>query len=384
METPKLVSISLVGLGLNALFNGVFILQIGRVSDSALLAQSMILWSGFFVAGACVAPFENYFLYRRIDGSEQYSKFRVVQASSLFFLFVGLSVSFSQNVSFWIFPLTLILGFCVGQTVYLRSEAIYQGELSRVSISNIIEGLSRLVSLTLCVAYFEKVTLWQILFSYAAGNFFSLLPYLKLQKTSERKTRSTLSIKRIFGLSAIGMFTALITGGLPYTAGFFDGGTIPAILYFFTISRSLLIFQSVLVYVKPNWAQNFGAEASFIILIKFLFVSVIPIFSLLVIVKISVEMIMNVDMSLIDFGDIVYFSIALVVSAYFQLKIASQNATSRWLISLTAGVFGYLTACLAFVIVDSAAYSFYWAMILSPLMGLALLLQMNKTRRIIE
>ena len=77
MKTPKLISLSLFGLALNAIFNGIFILLIARESDSRLLAQSMVIWSGFFVAGACIAPFENYFLYRRIDNAAPQRQGRV-------------------------------------------------------------------------------------------------------------------------------------------------------------------------------------------------------------------------------------------------------------------------------------------------------------------
>jgi hypothetical protein len=384
MKTPKLVSISLFGLGINALFNGAFVLLIARVSDSALLAQSMVMWSGFFIAGACIAPFENYFLYRRLEGSDQYSRVKVLLLSGSLFLIMGIPISFTQSISLWVLPLTLLVGLCVGQIVCLRSEAIYQEELARVSVANMTEGLARAVSLLVFTTQFERTTLWHILISYVVGNLVSILPYLKLQKVNQSKTRPTLSAKKVYGFAAIGLFAALITGGLPYIAGFFEVGTISTILFFFTISRSLLIFQSVLVYVNPHWAKDLGDEISMMKLIKYLLASLAPTFLLLTIVKNGVQLILNIDLSLIKHDDTLYFSLALVVSAYFNLKIASQNATNQWLSALTAGILGFSTACLAFLIVDPIVNSFYGAMVFAPLIGILFLVHFTKSRETTE
>jgi hypothetical protein len=297
---------------------------------------------------------------------------------------MGIPISFTQSISLWVLPLTLLVGLCVGQIVCLRSEAIYQEELARVSVANMTEGLARAVSLLVFTTQFERTTLWHILISYVVGNLVSILPYLKLQKVNQSKTRPTLSAKKVYGFAAIGLFAALITGGLPYIAGFFEVGTISTILFFFTISRSLLIFQSVLVYVNPHWAKDLGDEISMMKLIKYLLASLAPTFLLLTIVKNGVQLILNIDLSLIKHDDTLYFSLALVVSAYFNLKIASQNATNQWLSALTAGILGFSTACLAFLIVDPIVNSFYGAMVFAPLIGILFLVHFTKSRETTE
>ena len=384
MKTPRLVSISLLGLGLNALFNGVFILLIGRVSDSALLAQSMILWSGFFVAGACIAPFENYFLYRRMDGSDQYSKRRVLQTSSLLFLLVGFSISFTQDVSLWIFPLTMFVGICTGYIVFFRSESIYQGELKRVSLSNVSEGLSRVASLIILITLFERITFLHILISYAVGNFASIVPYLRIKSKNRSAPSLLLPANKIFGFAVIGFFTALITGGLPYLSGFFEPETIATILFFFTLSRSLLILQSVLVYVKPGWAKAFGSENSLNKVLVYSFVSSIVTFLMLSIVKFGIGLFLDVDLSSISIVDTIYFSLALVASAFFSLKIATQNVSSNWGRAAAAGVVGFSAACLTFAFIDSAVNSFYGAMIIGPLAGTIYLSYSSRRRETSE
>jgi hypothetical protein len=365
---------------MNAAFNAIFLLQIAKVSDSELIAQSMVVWGGFFVAGSCVAPFENYFLYRRLNGSDQYSKVTVLQLSSSLFTLVGVSISLSQSVTLWILLPTLLIGFCVGQVVYLRSEAIYQEELTKVSISNTIEGLFRVTFLMVFTTQFERITLWHVLISYAAGNIASVLPYLKLKNLNQTKTHSTLPVKKIYGFAAIGFLSALITGGLAYMAGFFEIMAISTILFFFTISRSLLIFQSALVYVKPQWALNLGGETSIAKLIKYSLASLFPIFLLLTLAKLGLELVLDIDLSLIKNADICFFSFALITSALFNLKVASQNATNQWISVLTAAILGFLTACLAFVVVEPAANSFYAAMIFAPLIGIVFLIKLTKKR----
>jgi hypothetical protein len=190
----------------------------------------------------------------------------------------------------------------------------------------------------------------------------------------------SLPAHKIFGFAAIGLFSALITGGLPYMSGFFRVEKISTILFFFTISRSLLIFQSVLVYVNPHWAKNLGDESSMMKLSKYLLASLVPVFLLLTIVKHGVEFILNIDLSVIKYDDTFYFSFALIMNAFFHLKIASQNATKQWLAALTAGILGFLIACLAFLILDPVVNSFYGAMILAPLIGIVSLVQFSKNR----
>lgn len=344
----------------------------------------MVLWSGFFVAGACIAPFENYFLYRRIDGSDQYSRFKLLLTSSLLFLLVGFSISFTQNLSFWILPLTLFTGLCIGQIVFLRSEAIYQRELTRISVSNVSEGLSRAALLAIFTVSFERITFWHILISYAAGSLISIVPYLKRRNDKSAATRVPLPVNKIFGFAVIGLFTALISGGLPYLAGFFEVGKISTILFFFTLSRSLLILQSLLVYVKPHWAQKIGEENSLSRALIFSFGSSVISFPLLVVLKQGIELTLNIELSMISTDSILYFSVALVLSALFNLKIAAQNASSDWGSAVTAGIIGFSTACLAIALIDSGSNSFYGAMIFAPLAGILYLFYSSRSRKTSE
>ncbi len=384
MKTPKLISVSLTGLALNAIFNGIFILLIAREADSQLLAQSMVIWSGFFVAGACVAPFENYFLYQRIGNAQNIRHGKVTLLSSTVFLIVGLSIYLSQGVSIWTLPLTLMAGFCTGQMVHLRAKAISQGFLFRVSLSNSMEGFTRAAVLIFCIYQVENLSFLQILLSYISGNLVSLLPYLQGETKRDTKTLITIPNFKLYGLAIIGLITSLTTGGLPYLAGYFDATSIPVILLFFTLSRSLLIIQSILVYVKPQLAKDLGEGNSSRILVRYSVPLIAITYALLLILKYGVDAILEINLSSINQGDLFIYACSLVTSAFFALKIATKNATSDWGYAITSGFFSLLTACLSFILINTEANSFYTAMILAPLTGIFALVQLDKRREISE
>jgi hypothetical protein len=384
VKTPKLISISLVGLVLNALFNGVFILLIARESDSQILAQSMVIWSGFFVAGACIAPFENYFLYQRIGNAQNVRHGKVILLSSTVFLIVGLSIYLSQGLSVLTIPLTLTAGFCTGHMVHLRAKAISQGLLFRVSLSNSMEGFARAAVLFFCTNQIENLSSLQILLSYIAGTLVSLLPYLQLKNKREIKVPETIPNLKLYGLAIIGLLTSLTTGGLPYLAGYFDATSISIILFFFTLSRSLLIIQSILVYVKPQIAKDLGEAISSRTLLRYSIPLIAINFSLLLLLKHSVETILDINLSSIDQKDLFLYASSLVTSAFFALKIATKNASAQWGYAVTSGVFALLVACLSFVLIGTGTNAFHTAMILAPLTGILTLIQLDKRREISE
>ena len=378
MKTPKLISLSLFGLALNAIFNGIFILLIARESDSRLLAQSMVIWSGLFVAGACIAPFENYFLYQRIGDAALQRHGRVLLLGCAVFFLMGLSTYIFQNVSLWTLPLTLSAGLCTGQMIHLRAKAISEGHLTKVSLSNVIEGLARAATLIFCIHQYEKLTFLQILISYVVGNLISLLPYLGRKYIEDENELEAIPHPKIYGFAIIGLLTSLMSGGLPYVAGYFNAKSISVTLFFFTLSRSLLILQSILVYVKPNLAKQLGENNSS----KVLFVYSIPLlilgYAIIILLKYGVDAALAIDLSSISNTDLIWFVFALVLSAFFALKIATKNATDEWSYALISSVLGVLAACLSFILGDSGATSFHAAMILAPLTGILTLTQLDK------
>jgi hypothetical protein len=369
----KLVPVSLFGLAFNAICNSLFLLQIAKFSDSELLAHSMVMWSGFFVAGACVSPFESYFLYRKIGDSHEERHSNVVILSSTLFLLVGISLNITQQASVWVPALTLLLGYCVGKMVYLRAKAISEKKLTRVSLSNSAEGLVRATAVFVMIQEFKSLNLTLIIMAYLLGNLVSLIPVLPNSAGNNLTILESIPTPKFYSLGAIGLMSALITGGLPYIAGFFHSSSIASLLFFFTLSRSLLILQSLMVYVNPKFAKRFGEEKS---LVKFLKVSM-PLFALIFILLIALktfaEIFLGIDLNSIKLTEISFFSAALLLGALFNLGIATQNSGNKWKNSIYPGIVGIISCCLAFKVIESSENAFYFSMVFAPLIGLLLL-----------
>jgi hypothetical protein len=380
----KLVPVSLFGLAFNALCNSIFILQIAKFSDSELLAHSMVMWSGFFVAGACVAPFENYFLYRRIGESHEEKHSNVVILSSILFLLVGISLNITEQASVWVPALTLLLGFCVGKMVYLRAKAISEKKLTRVSLSNSAEGLVRATAVFVMIQECKSLNLTLIIAAYLLGNLVSLIPVLPNSNGNDLSILESIPTPKFYSLGAIGLMSALITGGLPYIAGFFQSSSIASLLFFFTLSRSLLILQSLMVYVNPKFAKRFGEKRSLVKSFKFSTPLFAVIFILLIALKKFAEIFLDIDLNSIKLTETLFFTTALLLGALFNLGIATQNSGNKWKNSIYSGIVGIVSCCLAFKTIESSENAFYFSMVFAPLIGLLLLYYLERRSEIAE
>jgi hypothetical protein len=268
--------------------------------------------------------------------------------------------------------------------VHLRAKAISQGLLYRVSLSNSIEGFVRAAALIFCINQIESLSFLQILLSYIAGTLVSLLPYLQRENKRETRALEIIPNFKLYGFAIIGLFTSLTTGGLPYLAGYFDATSISVILFFFTLSRSLLIIQSILVYVKPQLAKDLGEGNSSRTLLRYSVPLIAITYALLLILKYGVDAILDINLSSINQGDLFMYAFSLVTSAFFALKIATKNATAEWGFAMISSVFALLVAYLSFILIDTATNSFHTAMILAPLSGIFALVQLDKSREISE
>ena len=380
VRIPRQVSISLIGLALNTLFNGIFLLQIANTADPILLTQSIVMWGGFFIAGACIAPFENYFLYRYLERAKEQAHGKIVALSSLLFLAVGISLSLIQNTTLWTIPLTLVVGITTGHIVKMRAVAIYQEDLLRVSVSNATEGLTRVLVLASLVNFHGSLTFLQILVAYVAGNIVSLLPYARVYHEREDSNLHVISISDTSTLATIGLLTSLITGGLPYLAGYFDAESIASILFFYVLSRSLLVLQSILVYVKPRLAKEIGDTTSLRRILKYAIPILTVNFILLSGIRIVLDKSLGIDLSGLNSSDLLYFALALVVSSFFTLVIASRNISPKRNFVLTSTAISLATACTLFSTIDSMMIGFYCAMVFSPIVGILALFSLEKMK----
>jgi hypothetical protein len=207
---------------------------------------------------------------------------------------VGISLNITQQASVWVPALTLLLGFCVGKMVYLRAKAISDKKLTMVSLSNSAEGLVRATAVFVMIHEFESLNLTLIITAYLLGNLVSLIPVLSNSNGNDLSIVESIPTRKFYSLGAIGLMSALITGGLPYVAGFFHASSIASLLFFFTLSRSLLILQSLMVYVNPKFAKHFGEEKSLVKIFKVSMPLLVVIFVLLIALKKFAEIFLDI------------------------------------------------------------------------------------------
>jgi hypothetical protein len=98
--------------------------------------------------------------------------------------------------------------------------------------------------------------------------------------------------------------------------------------------------------------------------------------------KFGIDLIFKTDLSSIHTYDLGIYAVSLVISGYFNLKIAAQNSTTEWRNALFAGLSGFFAACIAFITLGTGKSSFYSAISLAPLFGILALIQLDKSREI--
>jgi hypothetical protein len=202
------------------------------------------------------------------------------------------------------------------------------------------------------------------------GNVVALTPFIRKRNLQKLNKLESIPTPRLYGLAVVGLSTALVSGGLPYLAGYFEVNSISTILFFYTLARSLLITQSILVYVRPQLARELGEynapSTAFKILVPLLFLTHI----LILILKYGVETIFKFDLSELGILVSFMFAISIVLNGYFALRIAAKNVSIQWWNGLISSCLSLLTAFLCFTLIDSGNFAFYSAMILAPLVGI--------------
>jgi hypothetical protein len=267
-------------------------------------------------------------------------------------------------------PLTTVLGFCIGKVVYLRSSAISQKSLTRVALSNSTEGLVRTVVLFILINQLGEIGVVSVIIAYLSGNLASLIPYIKSNQHQFVNRLPSIPPFKIYSLSIIGLLTSLISGGIPYLAGFFEINSIGILLFFFTLSRSLLILQSLLVYVNPTLAKKIGGKTSLRGFLK-VFPILYPLTSvILLLCQISIQELLGINLSEINRPEILIFSLALILGGFLNLKSASVNVSSAWKYSLISGILGFFASSLCLLLISSGKVSFYMAITVGPIIAI--------------
>jgi len=364
-------AVTLIGLLLNGLFNGLFLILIGLVTTGEATSQSLIYWSAMFWAGSAFAPFENMNLFRSAKAGKANYFSGISRKSAVLFLLIA-----SSLVAFSDFPKTTIAiatltGICNAQIVKLRPIHLAAKKFNVVAAANCIEGLSRVSLLFLLQFFVEIVLFWQVAAIYLVGSSLSLLTYYAQRSNIFPVESNQLSLEK-FSFLKIGSASLLLTasaGGFPYIANFIVIADIDQIVYFFLISRSLLLFNTLALSIFPNRYRQIGEEINikFILTISFLLLP--PTYFLLLTISRILENVDSQDLQKIDSKSLLIFSISIIFSAIFSLVSSANFANGDFSIILASGAASLVISASTLWVFSNQAWSFLLSIVISPFTG---------------
>lgn len=364
-------TVTLVGLMLNGLFNGLFLILIGLVTTGEVTSQSFIYWSAIFWAGTAFAPLENMNLFRSAKAGEANYVSGISRKSAAVFLLIATSL-----VAFSDFPKTTIAiatltGICNAQIIKLRPIHLAAKKFNIVAAANCVEGLSR-VSLLYSLQYFvEVIHFWQVAAVYLVGSSLSLLIYYAKKSIILPTELHQSSIEK-FSFLKVGIASLLLTasaGGFPYIANFIVNADIDHLVYFFLISRSLLVFNTLALSIFPNRYRQIGEDVNTKLIITFSFLLIPPTYFLLFAISKILRILHSQDLQEIDNTNLLIFSISIILTAMFSLVSSANFVNGDFRIIFASGVASLLISVSTLLVFSDSAWGFLLTIVISPFIG---------------
>ncbi len=245
-----------------------------------------------------------------------------------------------------------------------------------VARANTYEGLSRALVM-LCVVMFQlKLNASIVLFIFLLGSLSANIIYLRKMnyKFDPKDTFENLKKEKIIGLSIIGASSALFTGGLPYFVGIFNDSNLTPYVTFYTITRLLLIVQSVLTSIKPNQVNDFGINSSLRTFLIYAIAMLIPTTLGLFILKNLLSKIGLDYLAAINNFEVMFFSSSLVFGALYSIYVSSKCATDSWKICILPSVSSACISIILLTTIINKLIAFQATMVVAPLSAALLVL----------
>ncbi len=364
-------AVTLIGLLLNGLFNGLFLILIGLVTTGEATSQSVIYWSAIFWAGSAFAPFENMNLFRSAKAGKANYFSGISQKSAVIFLLIASSLVVFSDFPKTTIAIATLTGICNAQIVKLRPIHLAAKKFNVVAAANCIEGLSRVLLLFLLQFFVEIVLFWQVAAIYLVGSSLSLLTYYAQRSNIFPVKSNPLSLAK-FSFLKIGSASLLLTasaGGFPYIANFIVIADIDQIVYFFLISRSLLVFNTLALSIFPNRYRQIGEEINikFILTISFLLLP--PTYFLLLTICRILENVDSQDLQKINSKSLLIFSISIIFSAIFSLVSSANFVNGDFSIILVSGATSFVISASTLWVFSNQAWSFLLSIVIAPFTG---------------
>ncbi len=370
MKKVPTAFVSISGLIINGVGNGLFIILVSRYSTPEVTTQTMLIWAAFFVAGACVAPFENLFLYRVTVQGNEVSSGRITFFAITIFGVIGGTLYFLTSAGLMAIITSIMVGWSNVTIVRSRAHSIAYQKLARVSISNSIEGAGRALGLYLFIVFNNTLTTEMVIQSYVLGNLLALIPYRIAPHLPTTDAKFIVSWRKIFGLSLIGFLVALSTGGLPYLSGFFGVTNISIYLLIFTLARSLLIMQTLLTYHSPMSVIKLGSHNSYSRMLISITIASTLFYCCLIPLKATLDFFTGINLESVSYLDLWFYAMGLASSSIFGLKIAAQNSSAEWKLAIAGALVSVATATSFFLVITDQSQAFLLAMSIAPFLGL--------------
>jgi hypothetical protein len=220
-------------------------------------------------------------------------------------------------------------------------------------------------------SFVEIVLFWQVAAIYLVGSSLSLLTYYAQRSNIFPVESNQLSLEK-FSFLKIGSASLLLTasaGGFPYIANFIVIADIDQIVYFFLISRSLLLFNTLALSIFPNRYRQIGEEINikFILTISFLLLP--PTYFLLLTISRILENVDSQDLQKIDSKSLLIFSISIIFSAIFSLVSSANFVNGDFSIILASGAASLVISASTLWVFSNQAWSFLLSIVISPFTG---------------
>ncbi len=364
------------GYALNGIGNALFIYLISINASSEVLLLTIVFWSAIFWSGTVLAPFETLFLYSKAKKTSlNYSILLPVVGVSIFTL-SAVVVYFTLESPFITIPIMTAIGYSNLINIKNRPIRLASRDFNVVAKANTLEGVLRAILILLLIFFAVDLDPSLILMVFLLGNLSANYVYLRSSKKTiyPKENHGHVDKQKIIGLSFIGASSALFSGGLPYFVGVFDEINLTPYMTFYTITRLLLIVQSIMTSVKPNEVNNFGSELRFKKFLQYFLILVFPTCFALLIIQELLSRIGLEYLSAIGSYEVISFTTSLIFTSFLTIYISSLSTTDSWKTCVNPAITSAIFAIVLITLMTDKVLAFQLTMSLAPLLAITLLL----------
>jgi hypothetical protein len=364
------------GYALNGIGNSLFIYLISVKASNEVLLLTIVFWSAIFWSGTVLAPVETLFLYSKAKKTSLNYSFLLPLVGVSIFTLTAVVVYFTLEAPFITIPIMTAIGYSNLINIRNRPIRLASRDFNVVARANTLEGVLRAILILLLIFFAVDLNPLLILTVFLLGNLSANYIYLRNYKSDfhSKEDYGHINKRKIIGLSLIGASSALFSGGLPYFVGVFDDINLTPYITFYTLTRLMLIAQSIITSVKPNEVNNFGSDLRFKTFLRYFMVLVIPVYLALLVLQKLLSRIGLEYLSVIGSYEVISFTTSLIFTSFLTIYISSLSTTDSWKICIIPAITSAIFALILITSITDKVLAFQLTMSLAPLLAITLLL----------